>query len=156
MDANVIWNDGLHFTASATSGFKVELDADPGSGGQDKGFRPLEMLAVGLAGCTAMDVLSIIRKKRQDVTGFDVSVHAAQRDQHPHVFTAAEILYRIRGHAVDEAAVLRAIELSALTYCPAQAMLSGVFPIALRYEIYEDLDGDEKLVRQGVWQPHAG
>jgi putative redox protein len=153
MDANVVWNQNMSFTGSATSGFQLPLDADPGSGGADSGFRPLELLAIGLAGCTAMDVLAIIRKKRQDVTAFEVQVSARQADEHPYVFTAAEILYQVTGHAVDEAAVLRAIELSALHYCPAQAMFSGVFPMELVYEIYEDEgDGRKQLVKRGEWK----
>jgi putative redox protein len=152
MDAKVIWNQNMSFTGSANSGFELPLDADPGSGGVDGGFRPLELLAIGLAGCTAMDVLSIVRKKRQDVTAFDVQVRTVQHDEHPHVFTSADILYRVRGHAVDEAAVVRAIELSALHYCPAQAMLAKAFPMALKYEIYEDLGNNEtQLVKHGEW-----
>ena len=151
MDAKVIWNQNLSFTGSATSGFEVPLDAD---GGVDGGFRPLELLAVGLAGCTAMDVLSIIRKKRQHVTAFDVQVQAQQQGEHPHVFTFAEILYRVHGHAVDDESVLRAIELSALHYCPAQAMLSKAFPMVLKYEIYEDAEnGKSELLKKGQWQP---
>lgn len=155
MDAKVIWNQAMRFTGSATSGFEVSLDADAGSsGGANGGFRPLELLAVGLAGCTAMDVISIVRKKRQDVTAFDVQVRAQQQNEHPHVFTSAEIIYRVQGRAIDEAAVLRAIELSALHYCPAQAMFSKVFPMVLKYEIYEDFgDGKSELVKQGQWQP---
>ncbi len=156
MDAKVIWNQALSFTGSATSGFEVALDADDGSGGTNSGFRPLELLAVGLAGCTAMDVLSIVRKKRQDVTAFDVLVLAPQSAEHPYVFTSAEILYRVTGHSIDEAAVLRSIELSALHYCPAQAMLSKSFPMRLKYEIYEDMgDGERQLVKQGLWEPIA-
>ena len=154
MDAKVIWNQALSFTGSATSGFEVPLDADEGSGGTNSGFRPLELLAVGLAGCTAMDVLAIVRKKRQDVTAFDVQVLASQSNGHPYVFTSAEILYRVTGHAIDEAAVLRGIELSALHYCPAQAMLSKSFPMRLKYEIYEDTgDGEKQLIKQGTWEP---
>jgi len=154
MDAKVIWNQGMSFTGSASSGFLLPLDADPGAGGVDGGFRPLELLAIGLAGCTAMDVLSIIRKKREDVTAFEVQVRARQRHEHPYVFTGAEIVYRVSGHHVDESAVLRAIELSALHYCPAQAMFSKVFPMELCYEIYEDLgEGGKQLVKQGSWIP---
>ena len=155
MDAKVIWNQAMRFTGSATSGFEVPLDADAGaSGGADGGFRPLELLAVGLAGCTAMDVISVVRKKRQDVTAFDVQVLTQQQSEHPHIFTSAEILYRLRGHGIDQDAVLRAIELSALHYCPAQAMFSKVFPMVLKYEIYEDFgDGTSQLVKQGQWQP---
>src|SRR5687767_2026678 len=120
MNAKVVWNQAMSFTGSANSAFKVPLDADPGVGGTDSGFRPLELLAISLAGCTAMDVISILRKKRQDVTAFDVRVHTEQQAEHPHVFTSAKIFYVVSGHQVAEAAVLRAIELSTLKYCPAQ------------------------------------
>jgi putative redox protein len=150
MDAKVIWEEGMRFTGSAETGFNLTLDAGPEVGGADAGFRPLELLALGLAGCTAMDVISILRKKRQDVTGFHVEVRATQQDEHPHVFTAAKIIYMLTGHALDETAVRRAIELSATKYCPAQAMLTRAFPMGLLYEIYEDKGGGEKaLLKQG-------
>jgi len=160
MDAKVVWEEGMRFTGSAHGGFSVTLDADPGVGGADAGFRPLELLAISLAGCTAMDVISILRKKKQHVTGLHTQVQADQQDEHPHVFTAAKILYIITGRRVDEAAVRRAIELSALKYCPAQAMLAKVFPIDLFYEIYEDRgNGERELTRKGqslrgvLWLP---
>jgi len=86
-------------------------------------FRPLELMAVSLAGCTAMDVISIVRKKKQDVTAFEVKVHADQQGEHPHVFTHIVIEYHFSGSNIDEAAVVRAIELSSVKYCPAQSML---------------------------------
>jgi putative redox protein len=137
MQAKVSWKAGLTFTGSADTGFEVPLGADPSVGGANDGFRPLELMAVGLAGCTAMDVISILRKKQQDVTAFEVRVQAEQADGHPHVFTRAVITYEVRGRAVDEAAVRRAIELSASKYCPAQAMLARVFPMQLDYRIHE-------------------
>ncbi len=78
---------------------------------------PMELIAIGLAGCTAMDVISILKKKRQHVTDFEVRVHAQRAEEHPKVFIAAEIEYLIYGHQVDEQAVRRSIELSAKTYC---------------------------------------
>jgi putative redox protein len=156
MNAKVIWNEGMRFTGSANSGFNVTLDADPGVGGADGGFRPLELLAISLASCTAMDVISILRKKKQDVTAFDVQVQAEQQAEHPHVFTTAKILYIVSGHNVDETAVRRAIELSALKYCPAQAMLSRAFPMQMLYEIYDDGgNGRRQLVKHGLWLPPA-
>ena len=133
----------------------MPLGADPSVGGANDGFRPLELMAVSLAGCTAMDVVSIIRKKQQDVTAFEVQVQADQQHEHPHVFTKAVITYLVSGHNVDEAAVLRAIELSATKYCPAQAMLAKVFPMELVYEIYEDKGHTKELVKKGQWQPKA-
>lgn len=154
MNAKVIWSQGMSFTGTADTGFNVPLGAEPGVGGADDGFRPIELLAVGLAGCTAMDVISILRKKQQVVTGFEVRVQAQRADEHPKVITQAKIIYDVRGHNVDETALLRAIELSAVKYCPAHAMLSKAFPMELVYEIYEDKgDGEQELVKQGQWTP---
>ena len=154
MDAKVTWSQGMSFTGTADTGFKLPLGADTDVGGANDGFRPLELMAVSLAGCTAMDVISILRKKQQAVTGFEVQVQARQAESHPRVFEQAKIVYLVSGHHVNEAAVLRAIELSALKYCPAQAMLSKIFPIDLVYEIYEDkANGEKELVKQGQWLP---
>ena len=150
MEAKVTWSQGLSFTGSAGSGFTVPLGTDPSVGGDNDGFRPMELMAISLAGCTAMDVISIMRKKQQAVTAFNVSVQASQQQEHPHVFTRARILYQISGRHVEEAALLRAIELSALKYCPAQAMLSKAFPIDLTYEIFDE---EGALVKSGMWKP---
>ena len=94
-------------------------------------------MALSLAGCTAMDVISILRKKRIDVTGFEVKVDGDRAAEHPKVFTAFNIHYVVRGRSIDPAAVERAMELSRTKYCPAQAMLGQVAPITLSYEIVE-------------------
>ena len=149
MLASVKWNSRMSFTGVADSGFPISLDTDESAGGDNRAARPLEMIALGLAGCTAMDVISILRKKRQEVTSFEVKVDAARADEHPKVFTSAVIRYVITGRNIDEAALMRAIELSAVKYCPAQAMLANAFPIELRYEIYED-GPQPKLVKEAV------
>ena len=138
MNAKVTWHERMTFTGTADSGFKVPLGADLSVGGDNDGFRPLELMAVSLAGCTAMDVISILQKKRQEVTGFEVKINANRAEEHPKVFTAAIIEYHVSGKNVDEKAVARAIELSATRYCPAQAMLAQVFPMALKYFLYEE------------------
>ena len=138
MDAAVSWTKGMSFIGTADTGFTVPLGTEPAVGGDNDGFRPIELMLVSLAGCTAMDVMSILRKKRQDVTGFEVKVHAERAEEHPKVFTAIEIRYHLRGHNIDPSAVQRAIELSESKYCPAQAMLSKVAPISLTYEISEE------------------
>jgi putative redox protein len=148
MQAKVTWAQGMSFTGSAETGFTLPLGTDLTVGGANDGFRPLELMAVSLAGCTAMDVISILRKKQQQVTAFEVRVDASQPQTHPHVFEHATILYHVTGLNLDEAALLRAIELSALKYCPAMAMLSKVFPIDLVYEIYEP---DGSLMKTGQW-----
>ncbi len=152
MNAKTKWHGGLSFTGTAETGFSVALGADPSVGGKNDGFRPMELMAISLAGCTAMDVISIMKKKRQDVTDFEVKVHTEQAERHPKVFTKAVIEYLFTGHDLDEAAAVRAIELSATRYCPAQGMLSKVMKIDLTYRIYEDLgDGKRKLVTSGTY-----
>ncbi len=153
MDVQVNWHGGLSFTGEAPSGFTVNLGADPKVGGANDGFRPMELMALSLAGCTAMDVISILRKKRQDVTDFKVQVHAERADQHPKVFTGAVIEYLVSGRSVDEKAVRRAIELSAKRYCPAQNMLNKVIPIELRYRIFEVSGDAPQEVVSGVYEP---
>jgi putative redox protein len=137
MDAKVTWHGGLHFTGNADSGHEVIIDGSPSVGGSDKGSRPLELMLMSLAGCTGMDVISILRKKRQDVTDFEVKAHAEQADTHPHVYTAVTVEYIVTGHNIDPKAVERAIELSENAYCPAQAMLVQAVPIKHTYQIIE-------------------
>lgn len=154
MEAKVTWQDSMAFTGTGDSGFEIRMDAKKEVGGESKGFLPMELMALSLAGCTAMDVISILRKKRQEVTDFEVRVDASRAEAHPKVFTRATIDYQVTGRNVDEAAVLRAIELSAEHYCPAQAMLGQVMPIDLRYQIFEeDEDGGKKLVAEGTYSP---
>ncbi len=150
MNAIVNWKEKLSFTGTADTGFEVPLGANPKVGGDNDGFRPLELMAVSLAGCTAMDVISILQKKRQAVTDFRVEVDAEQADEHPRVITEAVIEYHVTGKDVDENAVLRAIELSATRYCPAQSMLAQVFPMALKYFIYAE---NRELVASGMYEP---
>jgi len=137
MEGKVTWKGKMSFTGFAGSGFTLPLDAKVEEGGEGNGFKPLELFVVGLAGCTAMDVISILRKKQQEVSGFDVQVHAVRAKEHPKVFTDVEIVFLLTGKAVDPAAVERAIQLSSEKYCAAQAMLSKVVPIRTRYEISE-------------------
>jgi len=151
MQAVLTWKGRMTFVGSADSGHEVTIDSDAGVGGDDSAARPMELIALGLAGCTGMDVISILRKKQQQVTGFDVKVSAERAPEHPKVFTKAVITYALHGQGLDEAALVRAIELSALKYCPAQAMLNKAFPMELRYQIYE---GDV-LAKEGTWQPPA-
>lgn len=156
MEAKVTWQKRLTFTGSADTGFAVPLGAETGVGGDEDGFRPMELIATGLAGCTAMDVISILQKKRQDVTAFEVQVHANRSEEHPKVFTSAEIEYILAGHGLDEAALLRAIELSATRYCPAQAMFDKIFPITLKYQLFEEENGEHRLVKSGEYSPRVG
>ena len=153
MEAKVTWHERMTFIGSADTGFTVPLGAGSTVGGDDDGFRPIELIATGLAGCTAMDVISILQKKREEVTAFEVSVSAEQASEHPKVFTRATIQYHITGKAIDESSVRRAIELSSTRYCPAQAMFTRIMPIKLKYQIYEAEGTDRRLVTTGEYTP---
>jgi putative redox protein len=137
MDANVTWQGNMTFQGTADTGFTVPLGAEPAVGGDNDGFRPLELLLVGTAGCTAMDVISILKKKRQQVTAFEVRVHAERADTHPKVFTSMHVEYIFTGHNLDPKAVERAIALSEETYCPAQGMLAKIVQTTSTYTIHE-------------------
>lgn len=137
MDAKVTWKGRMTFEGQADSGFKINLGTDPSVGGDDDGVRPLELFAIGLAGCTGMDVISILKKKRQNVTAFETQVHADRAESFPKVFTHVKVNYVVEGYDIDRAAVERAIELSATKYCPAQAMLEKAVEIEQSYEIIE-------------------
>lgn len=137
MEARVTWKQGLTFTGTADTGFEVGLGSKPEVGGDNDGFRPIELVAVGLAGCTAMDVISILQKKRQDIKHFEVQVHADRAEEHPKVFTHVTLKYLVEGHDIDPSAVERAIELSTTKYCPSHAMLRKAVDIDHTYEIRE-------------------
>lgn len=155
MEAKMTWKSGLSFTGSAESGYTVPLGAEIAVGGAGDGFRPMELILTGLAGCTAMDVISILQKKRQQVTAFEVRANAPRASEHPKVFLQAALEYHVTGHGIEEAAVVRAIELSATRYCAGQAMLGQVFPIEMKYFIYEEQDGSPVLTSSGEYSNKA-
>jgi putative redox protein len=117
--------------------FAIQLDSDSASGGHGEGMRPVKMLLVSLAGCMGMDVISILRKKQQQVSGFEVSVRGERADEHPRVYTDIQVFFTITGLNVDEAAVERAISLSYDKYCPIANLIKPVVPIQTHYEIVE-------------------
>jgi len=150
VDLTLEWKGKLLFEGAADSGFVQQMDSSESAGGGNSAGRPMEFIAMGLAGCTSMDVISILRKKQQDVQNFQIKVHLERAAEHPRVFTSAVIEYQVTGNNVDEVALRRAISLSAEKYCPAYAMLSKIFPITLRYMIL-DMDGKKK--REGIYEP---
>ncbi len=129
------WNDGMSFEAQTGSGHRVPLDASVANGGQNAAPQPIEMLLVALAGCAAMDVLAILKKKRQPVEGFDVRVQGERLSDHPRVFTAIHIEYMIHGPGVQPEAVERAIDLTEGKYCPVHAMLRPAVMLTHSYVI---------------------
>lgn len=137
MKGSVTLQDGMHFTGTTNSNFTIFLDAKAEVGGQGKGSQPLELMLISLIGCTGMDVISILRKKRQKITHFEVKVEAERSPDHPKVFTDIKVVHIVHGEDVDPRAVERAIQLSAEIYCPAQAMLSPTVPISHTFEIVD-------------------
>ena len=152
MKVSVNWQGNMVFAGMVPSGFPIQMDADANFGGTNTDIRPMELIALGLAGCTAMDIISILQKKRQQVTQFEVRIDAPRSPEYPKVFTRAAITYVVTGSSVDENALLRSIELTATKYCPAQIMLEQAFPMELHYEIYEEETEGRRLVHQGTWQ----
>ena len=107
MTACSVLQHGMEFHAESGTGHSVTMDASVAYGGEDAGFRPMELLLVGLAGCTGMDVISILRKMRQEVTGYGVRVQGTRAETHPMVFTDIVVEHRIAGRNIDPAAVAR-------------------------------------------------
>lgn len=136
--ASARWVEGLEFEATTGSGHRITLDASEEAGGKNRGPSPMEMLLVGLAGCTGMDVIDILRKKRQAVSGLEARVEGARAEEHPMVYTDIEVVYVVRGTDVSPQAVERAIELSETKYCSAGAMLGKTAKIRSHYEIVSE------------------
>jgi putative redox protein len=126
--------EGMAFQGSAGN-HTVHLDAASGVGGQDSGMRPMDLLLIALAGCMAMDVISILRKKRQRITAYMIRVHGKRTEEHPRVFTEIALHHEVTGVDVQPEAVERAIELAVTRYCPAYAMLNKAASIHNTYSI---------------------
>lgn len=117
------WLHGWQFVATDSSGHSMVMDSP--EMGEDTGFRPAQLLLFALAGCTAMDVISILRKKRQIVLDFEVVVTGERREEHPKAWTRMHVEYIVRGPDIDRQAVERAVELSETKYCSVHATLHG-------------------------------
>jgi putative redox protein len=138
MDATAVWNKGLSFTATGhKSGFSLPLGGEPKVEGEQSGFRPTELLLVGLAGCTGMDVISILEKKRLNVIGFEVKVHGDRAETDPKLFTRFAVEYIVKGRGIDPAAVQRAVALSETKYCGVMATLRAAGPVELKVTVLE-------------------
>jgi len=137
MTARATLETDMRFGAESGSDHHLILDAAENGGGQNAGFRPMELLLVGLAGCTGMDVISILRKKRQDVIGYEVHVRGVRAEEHPMVFVEITVEHVVTGHHIQPEAVARAIELSEQRYCGAGAMLGRVAHLTHSYRIVE-------------------
>ncbi len=131
---------GMRFEVKAGSGHQVTLDAAEDGGGHNEGFRPMEMLLVGLAGCTGMDVISILRKKRQQVTAYEVHVTGVRAEEYPMVFVEISVEHIVSGYHIQPAAVARAIQISEQHYCGAGAVLGKVAHLTHTYRVIEETE----------------
>ncbi|WP_296934620.1 OsmC family protein [uncultured Marinobacter sp.] len=138
MKATIDWTGNASFKATSGSGHSVQLDGPPDHGGENLGPRPMEMLLMGLGGCSAFDVMSILKKSRQDVTACHAELEAERADAIPAVFTRIHLHFVVTGRNLKENLVKRAVSLSAEKYCSASIMLeqAGV-EISHTHEVHE-------------------
>lgn len=141
MDCTVRWmgNDaGMSFVAETGSGHAVVMDGAPDAGGRNIGLRPMEMVLAGTGGCSAFDVVLILKKGRHQVSGCDVSLHAERAETDPKVFTRIHFHYRVKGKNLKADAIARAIELSKEKYCSASIMIGKTAEMTTDFEIIEE------------------
>ncbi len=138
MEANIKWLNGLTVIGKGSSNHWIPMDSPENHGGSNAGSRPLELLLIGLGGCTGMDVLSIMQKKRVPFDDFEMHLTAEQAEDYPKVFTNISIKYIIFGKGINPKDIERAIELSETKYCSASAMLKHSAKITTSYEIKEE------------------
>lgn len=137
MKARVKWLDNMSFVGESGSGHSVVMDASPDVGGRDLGVRPMEMLLLGLGGCSSIDVLMILQKARQEVTDCTVQISAERAETEPKVFTRIHLHFVVEGRNLAPAKVERAINLSAEKYCSASIMLAKSAAITHDFEVLE-------------------
>lgn len=138
LTAKVIYVKGMQFVGDTESGHTLVMDADPSDGGQDTGPRPMELLLAGAGGCSGMDVISILKKKRQDVTGLEINVKGKKAEDYPKKFTEITLEFAVRGKNISEEAVKRAVELSMTKYCSVKATIEGTAKIHYSYRIINE------------------
>ena len=135
MKTQLRWQGGMQFLAEADSGHALVMDGPPDLGGRNTGVRPMEMILMGLGGCTGVDVVHILKKSRQNVEDVDVKLSAERADTDPKVFTKIHVHFVVKGEGLSEKHVARAVELSAEKYCSASLMLRATVEITHSYEL---------------------
>ena len=137
MNISVNWVDGMLMVGKSHSGHSITMDGPPEIGGENLGVRPMEMLLLGVAGCTMIDVVTTLKKMRQELTHCETKVNAERADDHPKVFTDIHIQFLVKGNDLDSKKVEKAITLSAEKYCSASIMLGKTASITHDFEILE-------------------
>ncbi|MFT5224439.1 MAG: putative redox protein [Polaribacter sp.] len=137
MKCKVKWLDNMTFVGESGSGHAVVMDGAPEHGGRDMGIRPMEMLLLGLGGCTSFDVVTILNKSRQKFVDCHVEIEAERSEEIPKVFTKIHIHFVVSGKGLDPAKVKKAVNLSAEKYCSASKMLEAAAQMTHDFEIVE-------------------
>ncbi len=137
MECTVRWHDGMSFVAETGSGHMVPMDGSPEAGGRNLAPRPMELLLAGAGGCSSFDVVMILKKSRQDVTGCEVSLSAERAEEDPKVFTRIDMHFVVKGRGLKPETVGRAVQLSAEKYCSATIMLGKTAKVTHTWEIVE-------------------
>jgi putative redox protein len=137
MKCRIKWLDHMSFVGESDSGHSVVMDGAPDAGGRNLGVRPMEMLLLGLGGCTAFDVVSILHKYRQQIIDCEVEIEAERADEIPKIFTHIHVHFIVSGRGLDEKKVSKAVSLSADKYCSASRMLEKAASFTHDFEIVE-------------------
>jgi len=136
--AKVTYVNGLQFVGEAESGHAIIMDGTPDVGGRNTGLRPTELLLIGIGGCSGMDIVSILKKKKQNVKGVEINVDGQKAESYPKKFAEIELEFVIKGKNISEEAVKRAVQLSMEKYCSVKANLEGSSRINYTYKIIEE------------------
>jgi putative redox protein len=135
---NVKWEGGMRFTATTEEGDTLTMDTDPESGGEGHGFRPVKLVLVGLGGCTGMDIIWILKRQRQEVTGLEMNVTGTRRKKDPMYYEVVQIEYVLRGRNLRESSVKRAIDLSEQKYCSVRGIFRPEVKVTTGYRIEQE------------------
>lgn len=145
VEARVKYLDGIQFVGEASSGHVVFIDGNGEAGGNSAGLMPTDLLLIGLGSCSGMAAVSILRKKKQDLTGFEVIVRGEKEDEWPKRFTAITVEFIVKGNNLSEEAVKRSIELSTEKYCAVKATLEGSPEMNFSFKILQEEKSAEDL-----------
>lgn len=138
LEAKITHVEGLQFVGNSATGHAIVMDGDAEVGGKNTGPRPMELLLLGIGGCSGMDIISILRKKKQQVTGLEISVKGRKADEYPKKFTDISLEFIVRGRDISDNAVKRAVDLSMDKYCSVKATLEGTADIHFSYSIEQE------------------
>lgn len=138
MKARIAWHEHRTFVGETGSGHTVVMDGAPEHGGRDLAARPMEMLLLGMGGCSAYDIVGMLQRGRQPLARLELEIEAERAEDIPQVFTRIHVRYRAYGHGLSEAQVRRAVELSLTKYCSASLMLGETADITHELEIVDD------------------